>query len=110
SSGNAILTSHSNLKIATTSSRETFFITTTDGVVYKFGNLQYEKVRNHNVSFLTNYLNNIKTAFFLYEISIPGGETITFSYNSIVTQAATGITDTYKRNIEYSDHPCFDCP
>jgi len=113
STGNAIVTSHNNLRIeVTTSSRETFFITTTDGVVYKFGASDYEKIRNHNVNSLSNFQNNIKTAFFLYEISIPGGQSIEFNYNSIITEAATGITDTYRKSetLAAGGNECQSCP
>ncbi len=110
-SGNAFVTSHTNLKIEVTgSSRETFIITTTDGVRYKFGASDFEKVRSNSFGMASDYMNNLKSAYFLYRIEIPGGEWINFTYSSLNTQAATGISESFTVNTGAVDDICHVCP
>lgn len=107
--GNAIVTSHSNLKIERISAHH-FVITTTDGVRYKFGNNEYEKTNTHNMNTAVPYKNSLRTAYFLYQVEIPGGNWINLNYNSITTQVATGITQTATKFGYPEQDPCNICP
>ena len=110
-------TSTSNVKIdvsisvtplSTSGNINSITLTAPDGVKYLFGNA-FEKSTSNNLFKTSQYKAITKTSFFLDQIILPTGETITFTYNPISTQVATGITETLTAFVTRDSDDCGWC-
>lgn len=96
---NATFIPHSNLKVEVlggsgeTNPFQTFIVTTTEGIKYRFGGTgSIETTISHNMNGQSVYRQQVRTAFFLKSIRLPEGDSITYSYSPVRTSAFTGIS------------------
>lgn len=108
----AVIISHSNLKINGYQNNSQFIITTPDGVKYHFGyNNAFEKTITTSMAYYSTYTDRIKTAFFLTKIEAPNGESINFTYNNINILTKPSITHTITNAWGTGGNiSCLECP
>ncbi|MDF2189978.1 hypothetical protein [Paraflavitalea sp. CAU 1676] len=110
------MTSTSNVKIevgggfvpSTSSSIGPFYITTPDGVRFKFGET-YERTTSNNLMFNSAFKLVTRTAFFLNSITLPSGDFINFQYSPIALNVRTGVTQTLQVAKQGGRQECGDC-
>lgn len=83
-------------------------LTTPDGVKYQFGS-NYEKTTDLSIAQFTSYKLVTKTAFFLDNITLPTGESVTFNYSPIATSSSVGFTQTLQISNYAGGANCEDC-
>jgi hypothetical protein len=108
--GNPVIISHENLKITVTKVANditTITIITPDGVKYLFGGDAYEMSTSDK---WMQAAYTPKTGFYLKQITLLTGATITFSYNRRTTYSNTGFSETVTTPNDDPDNMPGVCP
>lgn len=98
---NVILQSYSNAKVTVARNSGRFSsvtVTNSSGIKYQFGGTgATENTISHNIGGNMSAFSSIATAFYLKQITLPTGKTISFTYQATSEVAASGITESITR-------------